>query len=260
MFQLLAQAVIGSQAMQCVLARILVTLLFGIALASAALLSADEYLCAEIWRAVLHLALGEKNKLKWSPVLLTPLEQLALEVHFLTRHLVNVEEARQYALDDELLAVSISPIEVDCPHEGLECVSRKITIMHLAPAIAPDELVEPYFHSKSAERLALHYLASGVGEKAFAPQGKVMEDDFADDSIQHGIPQKLQPFVVELRTLIGVSRHRFVHQGLLIEANVSGIKAKHIAKDAIKFLFLAEREPYRVYQIYAGHDFILRIS
>ena len=90
----------------------------------------------------------------------------------------------------------------------------------------------------------------------------MMEDDFAHDSTEHRIAEELQTLIVDRRTALGMSSHRLVHQGFLIEAYLVRIEAQHVMKSAIKLLVLAEREPYRVYQIGGRHNptLILRTS
>ena len=78
----------------------------------------------------------------------------------------------------------------------------------------------------------------------------MMENDFAHNSSKDCISKKLKAFVVERRSALCVGGHRLVHQRFLIEAYLVGIEAQHITKSATKLLVLAEREPYRIYQVF----------
>ena len=68
------------------------------------------------------------------------------------------------------------------------------------------------------------------------------------------------PLVGQAVPFFVLGEHRLVHQRFLIDADVARIEAQHFMKNAIKLLILAERQPYRVYQVYGRHGLILRIS
>lgn len=174
-------------------------------------------------------------------MLLTPLQQLALEVHFLIGELVDVDELTHYLLADEGLAVPIASVEIDGSDEGFESIAGKVAVVCLVLLVSADELVEAYLLSKPAKRFSLHYLASGVREEPFSLLWKVVEDYLAHHCIEHGIAQELEALVVDRRTTLGMSEHRLVHQGFLVEAYLVGIEAQHITKSATKFPVLAER-------------------
>ena len=112
--------------------------------------------------------------------------------------------------------------------------------MRLVVFVLADKLVESYFRCQPSERLSLHNLASCIGEEAFSLLWKVVEDYLAYNCIQNSITKELEPLVVERRATLGMSEHRLVHQGFLIEAYLVRIEAQHITKSATKFPILAE--------------------
>ena len=74
------------------------------------------------------MLVGE-HKLKLHAVLLCPLYQLALEVHLLIRHLINVNHLRQYALLYEPHAGVVATVEVDGAHQCLEGVAAHVRVV-----------------------------------------------------------------------------------------------------------------------------------
>ena len=76
-----------------------------------------------------------------------------------------------------------------------------------------------------------------------------MIDNLAYDSTQDGIAKELEALVVQAVPFFVLGEHRLVHQRFLIDADVARIEAQHFMKNAIKLLILAERQPYRVYQV-----------
>ena len=144
-------------------------------------------------------------------MLLAPLQQLALEVHFLIGKLVDVDEPVQYLVCYEALATGESPVEIDGADECFEGVACKVAVVCLVMFVAADKLIETYLNRQSAERLPLHNLASGVGEEAFALAGEMMVNCFANDSVEYRIAKELKPLVVERRAALGLCMHRLVH-------------------------------------------------
>ena len=254
------QALVSPKAVQGIPAGPLLTLLLGVALSATAFLTVDDYLRIEKRRTVFRLCFIQQDIFKGHLVLLTPFQKLALEVHFQIGHLVYVYDATHYLLGYEAFAVIKTPIQIDGADECLEGVSSKVVIMRVVAFAAPKQFVQTYLYSKLAKRFALHDLAAGVRQKPFTLVGEMVEDYLANHSTQHSIAQKLQSLVVDGGSALGVCEHRLVHQRLLIKANLARIESQHITKGAIKLLFLAERQPYRVYQIIGRHSLILRIS
>ena len=145
----------------------------------------------------------------------------------------------------------VSSVEIDGADKGLESITPKVAVVRQIVLVATDEFIKAYLYRQLSQRCSLHDLASCVREETFALAGKMVEDNLADDSTKHGIAKELQSFIIDRRAALGVGCHRFVHQRLLIEAYLARIEAQHNVKSAIKLLVLAEREPYRVYQVFS---------
>ena len=191
------QLLVMLEAMQGILAGLLVAFLLGIAFATGTLLASNDNLRVEERRAVFGLGLVEQDKLQRDFVLLAPFQQLALEVHFLIRQLVYVDELPHYLPFDEPLAVAVATVKVDGTDEGFECVACEVAVVHVVMFVLADKLVESYLNGQLSKRLPLYYLAAGIGQEAFPLAWEVVKDYLADDGIEHGIAQKFQPFVVE---------------------------------------------------------------
>ena len=72
------------------------------------------------------------------------------------------------------------------------------------------------------------------------------EDDVADDSVEDGIAEKLQPLVVDFLAFGVAVGNALVHQRNLIETDVVGKDAENSVQRQIKLLILSEREPYSI--------------
>lgn len=229
------------EAMQGVAACFLMTFLLRIAFAASAFVAVDGNFCIEEWRTVFRLCLVEEDVLQRDLMFLTPFQQFALEVNLLISQFVDVYEAMHYLLANEGLAMPIASVEIDGTDEGLESVAGKVAVVRLVVFVLTDKLVESYLRCQPSERFSLHNLASGIGEEAFSLFREMVEDYLAYNRVEHGIAKELEPLVVERRATLGLSEHRLVHQGFLIEAYLMRVEAQHITKSATKFPILAER-------------------
>lgn len=228
------------EAMQGITACLLMAFFLRITFAASTFVPIDDHLCVEERRTVFCLCLVEQDVLERDLMFLTPFQQFALEVNLLISQLVDVYEAVHYLLANEGLAMPIASVEIDGSDKSLESVAGKVTVVRLVVFVLADKLVESYLRCQPSERLSLHNLASCIGEEAFSLLWKVVEDYLAYNCIQNSIAKELEPLVVERRTTLGMSEHRLVHQGFLIEAYLVRIEAQHITKSATKFPILAE--------------------
>jgi len=78
-------------------------------------------------------------------------------------------------------------------------------------------------------------------------------DNIADNGVQDGIAEKLQPLVVHGLPLLVAVHHALVHQSKLIVADVVGIEAENLAQRQIKLLILSKRELHSVEYITTQH-------
>ena len=248
------------EAVQGVSAGFLMTLFLGVAFAASTFCAVNDDLRVEERRTVFGLCLIKQDIFERDFVLLAPLQQLALEVHLLIGKFVDVYEAMHYLLPDEGLAMTVPSVEINSADECFEGVACEVAVVRLVLFVATNQLVETNLCRQSSQRLALNDFAACVCQEAFSLAREVMIDNLAYDSIQHSISEELQAFIVDWRAALGMSCHRLVHQGFLIEAYLVRIEAQHIMKSAIKLLVLAERKPYRVYQVSGRHSLTLRTS
>lgn len=228
------------EVMQGITACLLMAFFLRITFAASTLVAVNNDFCVEERRTVFCLCLVEQDVFERDLMFLTPFQQFTLEVNLLISQLVDVYEAVHYLLTDEGLAMSIASVEIDGSDKSLESVAGKVAVVRLVVFVLADKLVEAYLRCQPSERLSLHNLASCIGEEAFSLLWKVVEDYLTYNCIQNSITKELEPLVVERRATLGMSEHRLVHQGFLIEAYLVRIEAQHITKSATKFPILAE--------------------
>ena len=228
------------EAMQGIATCFLMAFLLRVAFAASTLVSVDDHLCVEERRTVFCLSFIKQDILQSNLMLLTPLQQLALEVHFFVCQLVDVYKAAHYLLPDEGLAMTVSSVKVDGAYECFEGVTCEVAVVRLVVLVAANELVETYLCCESSQRFSLHYLASSIRQETFSLTWEVMIDYLSHDCIEYCVAQELESFVVKRRATLAMSEHRLVHQSFLIEAYLMWVEAQHITKSATKFPVLAE--------------------
>ena len=258
--QFIMQLPVVLESMQSVSAGFLMALFLGVAFAASTFCTVDDDLRVEERRTVFGLCLIQQDIFERDFMLLAPLQQLALEVHLLIGKLVDVYEAMHYLLPDEGLAMTVPSVEINSADECFEGVACEIAVVRLVVFVATNQFVETNLCRQSSERLALNDFAACVCQEAFSLAREVMIDNLAYNSIQHGIAKELETLVVDRCAAFFVGEHRLVHQRFLIEAYLVRIEAQHITKGATKLLVLAERKPYRVYQVSGRHSLTLRTS
>ena len=69
---------------------------------------------------------------------LTPLQQLAFEVHFLKGHLVQVYVMAQDSICEEVLTVSITSVNIYGADECFKRISRQVAVVRLIMVVALD--------------------------------------------------------------------------------------------------------------------------
>lgn len=247
------QPAIIVQSMESIFTRFLVTLLLGVTFSAAAFLAVDDDHAIKKRRTIVGTSFIQKDKFEFHLILLAPFQQLALEIHFLLGQPLYVEQMSQYAIIHETPAIGIAAVKVDCTDKCLESIASQVAVVRMRAFMVLHEFVKAYLHSKSPESLALHYLAARIGQETLSLAWETVKYRFAYNSIKHRIAEKLQSLVVyQLATLLACS-HRFVQQCLMIKTDIARIETQHITKSAIKRLFLAEWQPYRVYHISGRH-------
>ena len=74
--------------------------------------------------------------------------------------------------------------------------------MMLAPLLEMTSFVESETDGQSVERLARHDLGAQLGEEAFVAPRELDEQVIGGDGLDHGVAQKLQPFVVDRLSVV----------------------------------------------------------
>ena len=204
----------------------LLALLLGVAEASAKLHTLDAHATAEGGAVGAYGVLIDKLKHDGKLRLLAPLDELALVVHLLVGYLIEVEQAMEDALVDELHATGIATVEIDGTDEGFKGISTHVAIVAGTGDGGLDKFVEANLYGYAVECIALHHLRAGVSEKSFAFTLKMMIHQVAYDGSQDGIAQKLQALVVHTLAISRAGVHRLVHQRLLVVVQMAGIETK----------------------------------
>ena len=243
-----------TQTLKGVLAGLLLTLFLGETCAFLALQTLNKHLNGEYGTAILVARLFQIAKLHLDTILLTPFEQLRLEVDLLIGHLVDIDELCQDAFFHKAHASAISAVQIDGSHQRLEGVAIHIAVMGIGVTCREDELVESHLLGELSQGLTTDELGTGIGEESLALALEVAIDDVANDSIEHSIAQELQTFVVLWTAFLVAASHTLVQQRLLIEADVMRIEAENTVESRKKLLLLAERELYLINYIYIVHS------
>ena len=84
-------------------------------------------------------------------VFLTPLEELALEVHFFARHRFEIEDGADDAFFDEAEGVVKTSVEVDGTHECFEGVAAEVGVVGAAVGLALNEAIDVQLLGETAE-------------------------------------------------------------------------------------------------------------
>ena len=73
------------------------------------------------------------------------------------------------------------------------------------------------------------------------------------DSIENGVAQEFQTFVILRTSLFVPLANTLMQQSLLVELDVMRIKAQNVVKGRKKLLLLAERELYSINDVVNPH-------
>ena len=250
---LFAESLVIADYLECHLGGFLLTLLLAVTTAIASRNTFNLYLGAERRTVVFVHHLVYQLEAHLHLVLLTPLDEARLEVHLLARHLVQVNVLLQDLLFHELHAAVVAAVQIDGSDEGLEGIAVEVGVVRLRSVAGLHQFVEPNFYGQLVECFALHDFRAGIGQESFASSLKVAIDNISNYGIQYRIAQKLQSLVVEQSSLIGAYGGRFMQQGLLVVLQLAGVEAQDTVKTKIRLPFLAEKEPYPMYEV-AQHN------
>src|SRR3712207_4563525 len=112
-----------AQFLQGELGGFLLALFLAVARSGTALDTLEHHAIVENGTSVLVGLLVDALKSHFHPVLLAPLYELALEVDFLVRHLVYVDDFLEHTVSHEAHAGVVAAVQVDGAHQGLEGVA-----------------------------------------------------------------------------------------------------------------------------------------
>ena len=129
----------------------LMTLFLGVAFALAGIESFDDDGGEERGAVGFVVVGGGVFEFEADAVFLTPLEELALEVHFFARHRFEIEDGADDAFFDEAEGVVKTSVEVDGTHECFEGVAAEVGVVGAAVGLALNESIDVQFLGETAE-------------------------------------------------------------------------------------------------------------
>ena len=226
----------------------LLALLLGISEADAKLHALDAYATAEGGTVGAYGILIYKLKHDGKLRLLAPLDELALEVVVLLGYLLEVDVLAYEAMLEEAVAPGIATVEVDGAHQCLEGVAGDKAVVGAVDMGRLYEVDKPRLLGNAVETAALHNLAAHRGEEALFLARKRMIEDIAHHSLDDGIAQVFEPFIVFLLLTLAVVVERTVHERLTIDRNLARIESQDTAQLATKLLVAAEEVMYVIGQ------------
>ena len=100
----------------------------------------NDYLILKDRTAALVFGLTYLLEVHTHTVLLSPLQELRLEVHLLVGHLVDIDELRQYALLHEAHASVVTSVEINGSDKCLESIAAHVAVMRCGVVGGFDEL------------------------------------------------------------------------------------------------------------------------
>ena len=205
----------------------LLALLLAVALAVASVDALDNHAVVKHRAAVAVDLLAEQFKTHVDPVLLTPFEEFALEVHLFISQLVDVDHLAKDTLLHEVHTSLVSLVEIDGTDECFKSVAAQIAVVRGTMTVGEDELVDAHLLRQLVEGVTLNEFGTGIGKKSLALAGEMMVHDVAHNGIENGIAEKLEPLVVDGLALAVAVHDALVHERHLVVVDVAGIKAEN---------------------------------
>ena len=243
------------QPLQSVFGRLLLGLFLGIACALLAFHTLQHHLETENRVALIILLLLQHPELHAYTVLLRPLQQLRLEIHLLESHLVEIDILAKYPLLEELQTRIVATVEIDGSDKGFESISLHITVVGSAMTRREQQTAQSHLVGEFAKRVARYQFGARVRQEPLTLTLVMTIDDIAHRSIEYGVTQELQPFVVKRLAFVVALADALVHQRHLVILDVAGIESQYRVKSRKKLLLLAEREFDSVNNILKPHTF-----
>lgn len=177
---------------------LLLAFLFGIAFAAAAEDAFDGEARDEDGRGAVgqHL-LRNHVELELQLILLAPLNQFALVVDLLLRHLVDVDMTGEDDFVHETAAGAVAAVEVQGSDEGFEGIAVHVAVVCRGDGtFVQDEFVQSELYGQLVERVATHDLAAQCGEETFLARRVALVEDVGHDGTEDGVAQVFEALVV----------------------------------------------------------------
>ena len=205
----------------------LLALLLAVALAVASVDALDNHAVVKHRATVAVDLLAEQFKTYVDPVLLTPFEELALEVHLFISQLVDVNHLAKDTLLHEVHTSLVTLVEIDGTDECFKSVAAQIAVVRGTMTVGENELIDAHLLRQLVEGVTLNEFGTGIGKKSLALAGEMMVHDVAHNGIENGIAEKLEPLVVDGLALAVAVHDALVHERHLVVVDMAGIKAEN---------------------------------
>ena len=232
-----------------VLRRLLLALLLRIATRVATLHVLQHHDEVEDGGSLLAGLVAQQLEVELHPVLLTPFDELRLEVDLLVGEFVDIDHLAQDLALHEAHAGVVALVEIDSTDKGFEGVARHVAVVAGLMTAGEDQLVDTHLLGQVVEGLALHELGARGGEKSLPLTREVTKHNIAYYRIEDGVAEKLQPLVVHGLSLLVAPRDAAMEQRDLVVFDMMGPDAGDPMERQEKLLVLAERELNPVNQI-----------
>ena len=193
--------------------------------------------------------IAQQLEVELHPVLLTPFDELRLEVDLLVGEFVDIDHLAQDLALHEAHAGVVALVEIDSTDEGFESVARHVAVVAGLVAAGEDQLVDTHLLGQVVEGLALHEFGARGSEKSLPLTREVAKHNIAYYRIEDGVTEKLQPLVVHGLSLLVAPRDAAMEQRDLVVFDMMGPDAGDPMERQEKLLVLAERELNPVNQI-----------
>ena len=167
-------------------------------------------------------------------VLLTPVDELALEVPFSLSHLVDIDICAQQFVDDNLAGKTVATLQIYGAYQGLEGIAANRLEGPLGTALVLYELNHAYLARQLPEALAAHYLGPHLGEETLPLEGVFLVQVLRHNRAQYGVAEVFQALVVGA-VAFGHSRHRTVYERRMVQLGAPGCETQHVLEETVEF-------------------------
>ena len=152
----------------------------------------------ELLALAVAVVFADEGELYVGLVLLSPLEQQALEVFFHSCGARDVDVALVHQSAYELVAAAEASVKVDGAYEGFKGVAAEVAVVGGGAVleVGAQQGQESYVACDASEVFALYEFAAHGAEEAFVAGGVVVVKYVADNGFYHCIAEVLEALVV----------------------------------------------------------------